>query len=74
MVHEEFAIQHAEVAGEQTTTCDGCGTVVAPPDLELVDRELFSLGVRGDVDYVWLCPDCWKALQEGTLQIDVDYL
>ena len=72
MIHEELAKQHAEIAGEQTLTCDVCGIAVAPPNMELVDREIFSLGVQGDVDYVWLCPDCWKALQEGTLQLEIE--
>lgn len=72
MVNEELTRQHADIAGEQVMTCDICGIAVARPEMELVDRAVFSLGVQGDIDYVWLCPDCWRALQEGTLQLEIE--
>ena len=74
MIDEEITKQHADITGEQTMTCDVCGIAVAPPAMELVDRAVFSLGVQGDIDYVWLCLDCWRALQEGTLELEIEHI
>ena len=74
MVDEELNRQSAEVTGEEVMTCDLCGVAADRSSLELVDAAVFARGVQGDVDYVWVCPDCRRTLGDGDFEPEIEYI